>query len=336
MKLVYKQLESDKSGSISLIAEEQEDMWHTYNLLQKGDRLKASTIRRVVTESSTGSTDKSTHKITLTIAVEEVFFDVQVAQLRVNGRNVEENKFVKLGAYHTIDLELQRKFTITKDEWDTIDLTRIEEATDYAKRAEIAAVVLEEGLANVCLITETMTIVKQRIESSVPKKRRGTTTDHDKGMTRFYDQIVQAILNNIDFTVVKRQDNKTLFENRSKIMLIHSSSGHKHALGEMLQDPQVQQQLSETKYCQEVKSLQDFYLILGQDQSRAFYGIESANIQERKRYIQLVEDVKSMGGKALIFSALHTSGEQLSQLTGVAAILHYPMPHLEEEIENSQ
>jgi len=35
-----------------------------------------------------------------------------------------------MGAYHTIDLELNRKFTLTKEEWDSIDLERIEIATD--------------------------------------------------------------------------------------------------------------------------------------------------------------------------------------------------------------
>lgn len=35
-----------------------------------------------------------------------------------------------MGAYHTIDLELNRKFTLMKEEWDSIDLERIEMATD--------------------------------------------------------------------------------------------------------------------------------------------------------------------------------------------------------------
>lgn len=35
-----------------------------------------------------------------------------------------------MGAYHTIDLELNRKFTLIKEEWDSIDLERIETITD--------------------------------------------------------------------------------------------------------------------------------------------------------------------------------------------------------------
>lgn len=71
----------------------------------------------------------------------------------MKGRNIEENEYVKvngkymiinisynfnciiifnlqMGAYHTIDLELNRKFTLMKEEWDSVDLERIEMATD--------------------------------------------------------------------------------------------------------------------------------------------------------------------------------------------------------------
>lgn len=52
---------------------------------------------------------------------------------------------------------------------------------------------------------------------------------------------------------------------------------------------------------------------------------------ERKRFVNLVEQVRDAGGDVKIFSSLHVSGEQLDQLTGIAAILRFPMPELEEE-----
>jgi protein pelota len=38
-----------------------------------------------------------------------------------------------------------------------------------------------------------------------------------------------------------------------------------------------------------------------------------------------MEACRSNGAKVLIFSSLHVSGEQLQQLTGIAAILRYPL-----------
>jgi len=84
-------------------------------------------------------------RTTLTILVEKTDFDVQAGALHVSGRVVEENKYVKMGQYHTLDLETQRNVTILKDEWDSVALDRIKEACDVSKKAEVGAVVLQEG-----------------------------------------------------------------------------------------------------------------------------------------------------------------------------------------------
>jgi protein pelota len=52
---------------------------------------------------------------------------------------------------------------------------------------------------------------------------------------------------------------------------------------------------------------------------------------QRRRYAQLVEEVEAGGGNAVIFSAMHVTGEQLKNLTGMAAILRFPLPDLEDE-----
>ena len=44
-----------------------------------------------------------------------------------------------------------------------------------------------------------------------------------------------------------KTDNKLLFENKGKFLLVHSSSGYKHALKEVLQDPAVLARLVDTK-----------------------------------------------------------------------------------------
>jgi len=36
----------------------------------------------------------------------------------------------QMGAYHTLDLEVNRKFTLTKSEWDSVALERVDTACD--------------------------------------------------------------------------------------------------------------------------------------------------------------------------------------------------------------
>lgn len=143
-----------------------------------------------------------------------------------------------------------------------------------------------------------------------------------------------------------------IIENKSKFVLIHSSSGHKHALTEVMQDPSVQAKLADTKSAREVQALDKFYEMMNMDPDRAFYGYDhvskannrgaintllvtdelfrSADISTRKKYVSLVEQVREQNGKVFVFSSMHPSGEQLNQLTGVAAILNFPLPDIED------
>lgn len=376
MKLVSRDIDKNAAGSVTLIPEEAEDMWHAYNLVCVGDSLRSGTIRKVQTESATGSVSVNKVRTMLTIKIEAIDFDTLGCVLRVRGRNITENQYVKMGAYHTLDLELNRKFTLGKLERDSVSLERIELACDPTKHADLAAVVMQEGLAHLCLITPNMTLVRAKIETNIPRKRKGMCQQHDKGLTKFYDQIIQVILRHVSFDIVKcvliaspgfvkdqfseymfqqalKLDYKILLDNKSKFVLVHSSSGFKHSLKEVLQDPSIQSKLADTKASGEVKALDDFYQMLQNDPNRAFYGIKpvekaaeqqaiemvlisdelfrSQDLKQRKRYVKLVDTVRETGGDVKIFSSLHVSGEQLGQLSGVAAILRYPMPDEDED-----
>lgn len=71
-------------------------MWHAYNLISEGDSVRSTTIRKVQSESATGSSTSNRIRTTLTICVETIDFDTQACMLRLKGRNVEENQFVKV------------------------------------------------------------------------------------------------------------------------------------------------------------------------------------------------------------------------------------------------
>jgi len=128
--------------------------------------------------------------------------------------------------------------------------------------------------------------------------------------------------------------------------------GYKHSLQEVLLKDEVAQRLSDTKAAKEVKSLERFQNLLMEDPDRAFYGrsqVEKAcelgaieilmmsdslfrafNVEQRKRMVRLVERTEKSGATVHIFSSLHPSGVQLSNLTGLAAILRYPLPEIDE------
>lgn len=263
---------------------------------------------------------------------------------------------MKIDARHTIELDLNRAFTIHKEHWDSVSLNRIRDACDPAKAAELAAVVMEPGLAHICLITESMTIVKAKVEKTIPKKRRefGTHSGHDKALESFFGMVRDAMLRSIDFNVVKcvilassgfikdsfydfvfkkaASVDKLLIENKSKFLLIHSSSGHMISLREILDDPAAQAKIADSKAAGEARVLQEFYDVMKDNPDKAVYGVRhveaaheqgaikslllldalfrSPDIELRKKYVSLVESVNAAGGSVYIFSSLHQSGQR--------------------------
>ena len=377
MKLLNRNIDKDGKGTVTLVPEEDEDIWHAYNLVSRGDSLKCSTFRKINTESSTGTSNSYKVTTMLTLRVEEIDYDTAGCVLRVKGKNIVQNDYVKLGQYHTLELELNRKFTLWKYCWDSVAMERLNEVCEPSKRAELVGVVMQQGLAYVCLITNAMTIVKAKIEVQIPRKRRNACAAHEKALLKFYDSIIAAIRRHADFNVVKcvliaspgfvrehffaymmeratKEEMKDLTENRTKFLLAHSSSGHKYSLREVLCDPIVVSKLTDTKAASEVKIMESFYEMLQTQQERAFYGwshvykahyvyeavekllisdklFRSKTLRQRKRYVQLVDDVRGAGAQVHVFSSLHVSGEQLDQLGGLAAILKFPVAALEDE-----
>jgi protein pelota len=262
---------------------------------------------------------------------------------------------------------------VEKECWDTVDLDRISQACDPAQCADLAAVVLQEGLARICLITSSMTLTKATIEVSIPRKRQGLGSQFEKARLRFFDQVYEAISREIDFAVVQcvllaspgftkdeffehfqkravQAEDKALLASKNKFVLVSVSSGHKDAIREVLADPAVAARLADTKAAREVRAISDFYKMLDDDPDRAYYGynhvaraneaqaiktlmvtdslFRAADIPTRRRYIALVEAAQDNGATIRIFSALHVSGERLAALSGIAALLRYPMPEI--------
>lgn len=375
MKLIRRNISAkDGSGSIHLKPEHPEDLWHAYNLLQTDDRVRSSTLRKVINTSSTGSTTSNKVRTSITVRVDKVDFDPEVMTLRLSGPNVVESKVVKMGAYHTLTLELGTDFWIEKECWDQIFLDTVKDACNPEREAEVAALVMQSGLAHLCIVTGSITIVKAKIEKSIPKKRTGSS-NHTKAVTKFYEAVYQAVLRDLDFSKIKcllcaspgyvkddfhrymqaqakLKDDRDLLDNMGKVVLCKASSGHKHALEEVFRDPSILEQMAETKVAKEVAVLNRFMRMLDQNPDKAQFGythvqkahdelavdsllvtdelFRSSDIATRKKYVQLVESVRENGGKVFIFSSLHVSGTQLQHFSGVAAILRYPLPDLDQ------
>eukprot|EP00971_Amphidinium_carterae_P046504 916161-Amphidinium_carterae.1 len=114
------------------------------------------TVRKVQKESSTGTVSSESKKISMTIQVKSIEYDAAGDCIRFAGRNCEENQWVKMGAHHTLEIEINNKLTLGKDCWDFMFLQSLDASTDVHKSAEVACVLMEAGIANFYLLTAVL------------------------------------------------------------------------------------------------------------------------------------------------------------------------------------
>jgi len=366
------------------VPENADDVWHAYNLISVDDEVECTTTRKLKGDaggsSSTmdaraggSSASSKVVKLTLRVRCENVEYDAEGSTIRVKGRNQTECEEVKLNAYHTVEFGIGRAVKIDKAEWDCVDVKRLEEAADPSLSADLAAVLITEGLANLVLVGATQTMVKAKIETSMPRKRGMALMGYEKAELKFYRAAANAVERHVDFERVKclviagpgftkdsfyeflkteavKNGWKPLQSNFNRIIKAHASSAYAHSLNEVLENPTVRALISDTKAASEVKALDDFFEMLANDPTRAFYGpahvvaahelnaidkllltdalFRTRNVGQRKMWVRMTEEVTKSGGTVHIFSSAHASGDQLEQITGAAAILRFPLPDL--------
>jgi len=385
MKLLSETIEKDKSGELALLPEDKDDLWAIYNLIANGDLVKIKTFRNIKKGKGKetlggGSGGVNVRKLLLlTLRVENVEYTPSDEVMRIKGRTTDQNDDVPQGSYHTAELGLGQKVRLAKDEWDQVALETIRNACSIEAKAEVGAVVLEEGVAHVCLLTENMTVLRNKVQKSIPKKRRGDSSQHDTALQKFIQTTAESTLRNLDVEKLKavvlvspgttarllyekiieiatKNQDKQLLHNRGKFIVAHSSTGYLQGLEEALKTPELQKRLSDTKFQRNIILFDEFSKLLNEDQGRAWYGEEEVekaaevpgaikvlmitdslfkndDVSRRKHFIELVDKVKEGGAEVAQFSSLHDTGEQLNQLTGIAVILNYPMPDLDEDDE---
>lgn len=244
---------------------------------------------RVQNVSSTGSTESHRVRLNLTLRVGRVDFSssaapstqdpsadqggssssapATTAALHISGRVTSENQHVKLGAFHTLDIEPNRDVRIEKaDGWDSVAIARVEEAIVPGKGAEVGAIVCGEGTAAFCLLSQHMTLVTHRISMHIPRKSVSSgASQHEKGLVKFYATLYDSFLRHIPYATLSlraiviaspgwvrdsvldymvgeagRRGDKVLQRAlKDKVVKVHVSSPHVHSLVEVLKSPEV-------------------------------------------------------------------------------------------------
>lgn len=361
MKLVDNNLALNQPGTVKIIPEEPDDLWVVYNLIAPGDIITADTTRKVHLESTKNTASRV--KLTITVKVTCRVFHKDSSTLRVQGRNMEANQYVASGSFHTLTLERNKGFDLAKKVWDSAAVAALSETSEKSSGADLAVVLLQEGQAEVYLVGKGLTTLCSKIEASATRRRATTNVFFQDIFSAFVKHVDFSTVKSVviasagptkdEFrrfllSEARRLKMKSVEDNKSRIVV----AGCKCDLKEVLNDEGVMNMIKDSKVVLEIRAFKELWDLLDSNSGRACYGpknveaaqemmaietllitddlYRSADVKTRQKYMGLVRSVKEGGGKALVYSSMHVSAEQLAQLTGVAAILRFPLPHVDD------
>lgn len=374
---------TQKETIITLTPEDKEDLFTIYQIIDKEDEV---IFRKLFTsKKDEGNNNKTTTdlvKLRLKILANE--FDMKDEYLRYKGITVPDiggdaNLDISIGKYLSFSVHYGHPITIFKHHFNKYAQRLLNEAVSASTKADTAAVVLQEGIAHICLLTASSTILKQKVSINLPKKK--TANDAAKFnlmISHFYKMIYDAMLQHFKFDELKmiifcspgfyaetlskkvlqfaeQEQNLDILNNQEIFLIAHCSTGYLQGISEVLKNPIYNEKLEDTKFVKDVKLMDNFLEHLDIDDYLAWYGkaeiykaakmdaietllvtdklLRSDDIAVREKYLDLLDQIENNGGKIVVFSTMHTSGDELDKLTGLACILKYPIRDLDEDIE---
>ncbi len=353
-----------KHGIIELIPENTDDLYGIYRILKTGDKVRASTSRRIRRKDDEGRADTGERvKLTLEVEVEELAFHGFGDNLRFKGTVIDgPDDLVSLGTYHTISLSLMEKVRIVKVNWTPMEKKVIEDIEKASMLAKLIVVTIEDNSACVALVTQFSTKIISEFSASVSRKF-SDVKQHSSEMGQFFQDVLQLmqdivkqhetqviILAGPGFTpenfhqFIKTRD-QLLFE---KVTLVHVSTGGRVGLKEVLSTKLPEKIANEQRVAYETRLIDEVLKRLGQDTGTVTYGLDNVkraldmgaietllisddqisieDLDKRRIIDEMVDSNSKMRGKTIIMSINHESGDQLSKLGGLAALLRYPLP----------
>lgn len=364
MKLTEQEkLVINQPATVKIFPEEQDDLWLLYNLISSTDTISAETTRKVHQFGAGKSAVRV--KFTAEVRATVLDYDRVSSTLRVKGKTATTSTYVPAGAFHTIEIELNKPFWLRKKSWDRVSIETLKSGCNRPIGADITVLLMNQSSARLYLVGRSTSNLCASVDYG----------GNRRNLSVFFENVFHAFRKHVDFTVLrcmviggpgntkdefrryllsesKRLRLKSFDDHKSRIVLVDVDCIDKEGLKQVLCDSGTMNLIKDTKSAMEVKAMKDLNDMLFDDSDRACYGpksvdmaqgmmaietllitddlLKSRDVVVRQKYYELVNSVKKAGGKTLIYSSVHVSGEQLAQLTGVAAILRFPLPDIDD------
>lgn len=356
MKVLRRDL---KRGLLNVLPENYDDLWHLYNVIFPGDKIRAATTRKVKPEVELARPIKGKRvSMTVWLDVESVKLDKATNRLRVHGTILEgAEKWEVRGLHHTINVIPGKTVTIAK-RWLKSQLARIREA---ARRGVFSAyvVAIDDERCGVASISNynigRMTDIRSDLSGKMYKGDRKAV------IGRFFKRSLDALRRDykrgIPIVVVG-----PVFPRREFVLYLKekdpelgsnilgerwAGSGGKSGIREVLRSGALDKVVGHIRLVKESTVVNELLARMGSGIHKVTYGLDQvikassygaveqllvadkflreASDEDRNEIEEMMRDVEKRRGAVTIISTEHEAGQKLLNLGGIAAFLRFAL-----------
>jgi protein pelota len=349
MRVLKKDL---RGGTIKLLVENGDDLWHLRHLIQPGDLVHAVTWRR---EESTGDrvrAEKSERRrMYLGVEVEEVEYADFSDRLRVLGVIREGPDDVPLGTHHTLNVEEGTDVKIKKARWRTFELDRIDEAVRATRRPHVLIICVDDESAVFAAVRQSG--VERLSEVPGPGTQKGVDRPPKGVKETWFGELMEEMerVRAAELPVVMvgpgftRTELLEFVRDRRPDLaarVFTEGTGQSGMVGvqEAIKRGLVSRVVEGARVDLETGVVQQLLAGIGRGDGMVTYGTEQVlaavragaaetvlvtdDVVREGPMVSLLEEAEALGSRVLVVSTTHDMGERLSRMGGVAALHRYP------------
>ncbi len=188
-------------NSISVIAEDSDDLFNLRRIIKEEDTVVGDTTRVIKQDKDFSRPDKGERiRVRIALIVEKISLDDVLDRLRIGGTISESsNELVPHGSHHSFILKVNDGITITKKNWLPVEKILIESNN---KQTGFLLVAIDTGDCGIARLMGTHLQFIPNIYSGSGGKRYKTNFNIEK----FFEQVQQAV-----FSIIKEVDSIIIF-----------------------------------------------------------------------------------------------------------------------------
>jgi protein pelota len=346
-------------GFVKVVPDTQDDLWHLYNIIYKGDEVYAYTSRAIKSDTES-SRPKSAERFSafMGVTVENVSWDKFLGKLRVHGLICHAPDIVPTGAHHTLSIALNQPVTIVKKEWPKHLLDRIKRANETEKPILIISID-DEGFA----VAETKQYgveikVEERMKlpgKNEADKRVEATKGYFKRAAASVNQLWQQNHNPIvivgagfvknDFAKYMSEEAREMAKAVADIKSVNN--GGTSGIYEALRSGVLLKAANQLRIVEETGVVEEVMKRLGKGEGTVVYGLDAVenavNMGAVERLVvadvtlrdspdelrlkieTLMHDVEKRNAQITVVSSEHEAGAKLLSLGGIVGLLRFPI-----------